>query len=675
MKQSILILCAIAVAGCCALAFAMPADEPLCTIAFDADGGSLEAPESEHGEDGDVIILPPYSGVKGELRFDGWNDGIVTYQPGEEYLVTGDTVFTAVWVDCMFGISYELNGGANPDDAPSQYDSRTTTALPVPVRDGFVFLGWCTEPELENAIQSIPPGADADLVLYAAWEESEVGSRIVMEYAGTNTEYRYYGNVAIPLVNTVESGTLSFEYLFFDPVKGYYIRNTDTDEHGQSNSSCYWSNENSTLTWTVSEEIETISTKHFGEKACTVWTGTRPGCTEIQYIGAEDGILYRDELVQEYATGMMFNYSITRIERTYDLLRIESFDAAHQFSIEAYEDVGVSITGDENRVTGDDVVLTAACDDGITFRGWYDANGYLISRDASINLGMLLDDIEIHASSTAEYDVVKTIAPGGSKHKIAGNQPLSGTSWTVTRNESSASGTGDFIHLDEVGVYTIEYSGTSANGSTVHGRYNLIADGAYAFTWTHKGVMRTVEMDVNALDYIECKNDDIPRTIGDGSHLTGFVTPDAPWIDSLAHQFEIMSAGMSDLETLDLVLSYVQNIPYMLDSVSSDAEEYWKYPLETIVENNGDCEDTSILFCSIVKKMGYDTALMTLYADNVPTLYSNTVNHCVSLVKGIEGCEDKDDFDSYYFCETTAPGSSVGDVPWLYVQNDTVHPV
>ena len=70
------------------------------------------------------------------------------------------------------------------------------------------------------------------------------------------------------------------------------------------------------------------------------------------------------------------------------------------------------------------------------------------------------------------------------------------------------------------------------------------------------------------------------------------------------------TVGLDKAEVVNVLLRFTQTIPYMYDSESVGQEEYWKYPLETLYDGNGDCEDTSILFCAVGKAMGYDTALM-----------------------------------------------------------------
>lgn len=56
-------------------------------------------------------------------------------------------------------------------------------------------------------------------------------------------------------------------------------------------------------------------------------------------------------------------------------------------------------------------------------------------------------------------------------------------------------------------------------------------------------------------------------------------------------------------QTAEFVLSFVQSIPYVLT-------EYPVLPVQTLVDKKGDCDVKSILLAAILKKMGYDVALL-----------------------------------------------------------------
>jgi len=79
---------------------------------------------------------------------------------------------------------------------------------------------------------------------------------------------------------------------------------------------------------------------------------------------------------------------------------------------------------------------------------------------------------------------------------------------------------------------------------------------------------------------------------------------------------------MTSRETIDFVGSFVQQLPYTSDRVTTPYDEYPRFPLETLYEKGGDCEDTAILAATILKEMGYDVGnLPSQYEDEHPRLF------------------------------------------------------
>jgi len=141
---------------------------------------------------------------------------------------------------------------------------------------------------------------------------------------------------------------------------------------------------------------------------------------------------------------------------------------------------------------------------------------------------------------------------------------------------------------------------------------------------------------------------------------------DDVWIENLAHLFveEAEKKGWGEFETVSFVLAFVQSWPYTSDNVTTPYDEYPRYPVETIVDNGGDCEDTSILFSSIVRGMGYGTVLLKLEEDDhmaVGVLISQNIvnnwNQSYSLTYYTSNGK------IYAYCETTGEGWELGHKP------------
>jgi len=112
---------------------------------------------------------------------------------------------------------------------------------------------------------------------------------------------------------------------------------------------------------------------------------------------------------------------------------------------------------------------------------------------------------------------------------------------------------------------------------------------------------------------------------------------------------------------LQFALDFVSAaIPYTIDSVP---DEWPRYPLETLVEVAGDCEDTGILFCSIVRPYVVSTHLLFF-----PTHVASAVPVDWSFITAQDYSVGYYEYQGayYVFCETTGdpPGYwRVGELP------------
>lgn len=140
-----------------------------------------------------------------------------------------------------------------------------------------------------------------------------------------------------------------------------------------------------------------------------------------------------------------------------------------------------------------------------------------------------------------------------------------------------------------------------------------------------------------------------------------FVTTplDDAYMKNLADQLRSAAQenGWSDDETLSFALAFVQSLPYTSDKVTTGFDEYPRYPLETLVDNGGDCEDSAILYASLVQALGYGAVLLS------PT------GHMAVGVKAnadVTGTSYPHEGAQYLYAETTGAGWAIGDVPPEY---------
>lgn len=118
--------------------------------------------------------------------------------------VTEDVIVNAVITPTVYKITYILDGGTMPADAPRQYTIETETfELPVPQRDYYSFEGWYTEETFANRVAQVSQGSTGNVTLYAKWQQTSTeglkykqlsdGSYAVSGYDGDS------GEVLIPL--------------------------------------------------------------------------------------------------------------------------------------------------------------------------------------------------------------------------------------------------------------------------------------------------------------------------------------------------------------------------------------------------------------------------------------------------------------------------------------------
>ena len=176
------------------------------------------------------------------------------------------------------------------------------------------------------------------------------------------------------------------------------------------------------------------------------------------------------------------------------------------------------------------------------------------------------------------------------------------------------------------------------------------------YTWNYRGKWTwEMKMPVSLYDYYRS----LPRP--HTNNYSVYVTHplDDAYIDTLVEKMKnaAQRARYTELQTVEFAAAFVQSLPYTVDSVTSPYDEYPRYPAETLVDNGGDCEDTSILLASILDRMGYKVVLL------------NPPKHMAVGVKisgNISGACWQYESDNYYYIETTGLNWRIGQLPDKY---------
>lgn len=115
-------------------------------------------------------------------------------------------------------------------------------------------------------------------------------------------------------------------------------------------------------------------------------------------------------------------------------------------------------------------------------------------------------------------------------------------------------------------------------------------------------------------------------------------------LDGVVSYLTAFCAGMTDDEKTKAVLNFVQDsISYETDEQSRGAEEWYKYPYETLFDGTGDCEDTSILFVTIARSLGLDAVLVSMDGHMAAAV---TMTECTGTSYEFDG-------KTYWYCETS----------------------
>jgi hypothetical protein len=132
-------------------------------------------------------------------------------------------------------------------------------------------------------------------------------------------------------------------------------------------------------------------------------------------------------------------------------------------------------------------------------------------------------------------------------------------------------------------------------------------------------------------------------------------------VKSLASNIEAAAEkdGFDSLQKVELASSFVQSLEYTSDSVTTGYDNWPRYPIETLVDSGGDCEDTSILLASLLDAMGYGVVIIVYPGQHAAVGVlggSGIYGHYFDWAGG-----------QYFYIETTGEGWEVGEMPEEYI--------
>ncbi len=193
------------------------------------------------------------------------------------------------------------------------------------------------------------------------------------------------------------------------------------------------------------------------------------------------------------------------------------------------------------------------------------------------------------------------------------------------------------------------------SGLTVRVRAGEMSE-TVLLTWSFKGTDFTWSTTYRQEDLAYYRDRDRPSMIDYSVYAADRV--DDRYMEELVGLFKKLARkyDMNGLETIDFIVSFVQNLPYTEDNVTSPYDEYPRFPLETLIEGGGDCEDTAILAATLLKELGHDVMLIRLPGHMALGVACETCDGTYYVAAG----------KRYYYIETTGTGWRIGQIPPQY---------
>jgi hypothetical protein len=190
---------------------------------------------------------------------------------------------------------------------------------------------------------------------------------------------------------------------------------------------------------------------------------------------------------------------------------------------------------------------------------------------------------------------------------------------------------------------------------TVLTQYYEVSYPPYHYAWS---------LSITLGDYFDYK--DKART----NALGLYVTVDNAALKSLATMIRnsSQSDNLKQSDVVNLVARFTQSLPHTDLDVRTAHDSYPRYPLETLLDQGGDSEDTAILAATLLSLLDYDVVLLSFDSEKHVAV---GVNLSTSGGKFWEYQGNR-----YYYLGTTGDYRKLGETPtqFLYL-TPTIYPV
>ncbi|MBP2144042.1 hypothetical protein J2127_001211 [Methanococcus voltae] len=183
------------------------------------------------------------------------------------------------------------------------------------------------------------------------------------------------------------------------------------------------------------------------------------------------------------------------------------------------------------------------------------------------------------------------------------------------------------------------------------------------YTWNYGSENHTIELIIPKVMYTYYQSK--PHNQESNYVQYALSDNDRKFVKYLSSKFNKIAIenNYSEYDTVLLVSTFVQSLKYTSDNVTTGYDEYPRYPVETLVDEGGDCEDTSIIISAILNDLGYDVMVIE-FRDHMGVAIK-----CNGMYTGTYYTYKN---NRYYYVETTGENWNIGELPEKYREEDAL---
>jgi hypothetical protein len=172
------------------------------------------------------------------------------------------------------------------------------------------------------------------------------------------------------------------------------------------------------------------------------------------------------------------------------------------------------------------------------------------------------------------------------------------------------------------------------------------------YVWEYGGTSWSFTYDFPSSIYSMQKS--LPRTLNYQAYSTYVNDPrDDTVLGDFLRRLEATAPNLDVWDRLNWVIALIQSIPY-----ASETCEYPRYPLETLVDQQGDCEDMAILAAGLLQQMGFGVVLLAYLEEHHMAVGIRVLPPGYEKLQAYEW-----QGDLYFYLEPTNVGWAIGQTP------------